>query len=182
MINEPESPFVAILGGAKVSDKIPVIRNLLQKADSLLIGGAMAYTFAAAEGQDVGRSLVETDMLETARELLALGKTHGTSIHFPVDHVTSPGLDEAGDVTIIRGYPIPADRMGLDIGSETIADFAAVISKARTIFWNGPMGVFEKSDFSRGTFQVAQAVADSLRPVHHRRRRFRCGHCSIRID
>ena len=161
VIRSPEAPVVAILGGAKVSDKIPVIRNLLQKADALLIGGAMAYTFAAAEGRDVGRSLVETDMLETARELLELSKIHDAFMHFPIDHVTSPGIDTAGDVAIIRGYPIPADRMGLDIGPETIADYTAVLAEARTIFWNGPMGVFEKSEFSQGTFQIAQAVADS---------------------
>ncbi|MCG2816856.1 MAG: phosphoglycerate kinase [Candidatus Aminicenantes bacterium] len=161
VIHSPESPFIAILGGAKVSDKIPVIRNLLQKADTLLIGGAMAYTFAAAEGEDVGRSLVEKDMLETARELLERSKKHGAAMLFPRDHVTALAMDEPDGAEIVRGFPLPPDRMGLDIGPETIADFTAVISGARTIFWNGPMGVFEQRAFAQGTLQIAQAVAGS---------------------
>lgn len=161
VIHSPESPFVAILGGAKVSDKIPVIRNLLQKADTLLIGGAMAYTFAAAEGKDVGRSLVEKDMLETARELLERSKKHGAAMLFPRDHVTARAMDEQDGAEIVRGFPLPPDRMGLDIGPDTIADFTAVISGARTIFWNGPMGVFEQKAFAQGTLQIAQAVAGS---------------------
>jgi phosphoglycerate kinase len=161
-LHHPDRPFVAILGGAKVSDKIPVITNLLDKVDSLIIGGGMAYTFLKALGEQVGKSLVEEDRLELAKQLLQEAKTRKLKFLLPVDHLAADKVDANAHVTKVdQGQPIPANLMALDIGPKTIEIFAEEISRARTILWNGPMGVFEVSPFSRGTFKVAQAVADN---------------------
>jgi phosphoglycerate kinase len=161
-LQHPEKPFVAILGGAKVSDKIPVIRNLMDKVDSLIIGGGMAYTFLKALGEQVGKSLVEEDKLELAKQLLQETKTRKLKFLLPVDHLAADKIDANAHVTKVdQGQPIPANLMALDIGPKTIDLFSEEVSRARTIVWNGPMGVFEVSPFSRGTFQVARAVAEN---------------------
>ena len=156
----PEKPFVAIIGGAKVSDKIDVIRNLLTKVDALLIGGAMAYTFLQAQGKQVGKSLVEEDKLDLAKSLLQDAKTKNVRLLLPLDHVIAEKIDAGVKTqTITTDQGIPADQMGLDIGPETIAAFGKEIAGAKTIVWNGPMGVFEVAPFARGTMKVAEAVA-----------------------
>jgi phosphoglycerate kinase len=161
-LHHPEKPFVAILGGAKVSDKIPVITHLLDKVDSLIIGGGMAYTFLKALGEQVGKSLVEEDKLELARQLLQEAKTRKLKLLLPVDHVAAEKIDMNARITRVdQGQPIPANLMALDIGPKTIEMFDEEIARARTILWNGPMGVFEVSPFARGTFQIARAVADN---------------------
>jgi phosphoglycerate kinase len=160
-VRSPKRPYVAILGGAKVSDKIPVIENFLNKADHILIGGAMAYTFFKAQGFGVGKSLVEDDKLETALSILKKAKEKGVNFLLPLDHVLSTAIDKADKVTTTDSFPFPADMMALDIGPKTIAKYAKIISKAKTIFWNGPLGVFEANFFARGTMEIAQAVADS---------------------
>ena len=158
----PEKPFVTILGGAKVSDKIGVIRNLLDKVDSFIIGGGMAYTFLKAQGKEVGKSLLEVDKLELAVQLLAEAKAHNVKMLLPVDHVVADKVDASARPRMIgKNEPIPADQIGLDIGPETIELFATEIGRARTIVWNGPMGVFEIDQFARGTMKIAQAVADN---------------------
>jgi phosphoglycerate kinase len=156
-VSKPQRPFVAILGGAKVSDKINVIEQLLAKADSLLIGGAMAYTFFLAQGKEVGKSLVERDKVDLAKALLqkAAGK-----IKLPVDTVISDQMTDDAKTTVVSGN-IPADMEGFDIGPETCRLYTQEIRKAKTIIWNGPMGVFEKEPFEDGTMAVAQAVADA---------------------
>jgi phosphoglycerate kinase len=161
-LEHPEKPFVAILGGAKVSDKIAVIRNLMTKVDVLIIGGGMAYTFLKAQGQEIGKSLVEADRLDLAKQLLGEAKTRGLKFLLPVDHVVAEKIDAGATVrTIGKGQAIPANMMALDIGPETIELFSEEVSTARTIVWNGPMGVFEVAPFSKGTFKLAQAVADN---------------------
>jgi phosphoglycerate kinase len=161
-VKHPEQPFVAILGGAKVSDKIGVIKNLMDKVDSLIIGGGMAYTFLKAMGQQVGKSLVEEDKVELARQLLQEAKSRKLKFLLPTDHIVADKVDAgARTQTIAAGHSIPANMMALDIGPETIERFSEEISRARTIVWNGPMGVFEIAPFSKGTFKVAQAVADN---------------------
>ncbi len=161
-LEHPEEPFIAILGGAKVSDKIPVIQNLLTKVNTLIIGGGMAYTFLKAQGQEIGKSLVEADKLDLSRQLLEQAKSRNVKILLPVDHVVSDKIDaNAHPQNIGEGQPIPADKMALDIGPRTIEIFSEEISRARTIVWNGPMGVFEVAPFSKGTFKVAHAVADN---------------------
>jgi phosphoglycerate kinase len=158
----PAKPFVAILGGAKVSDKIGVIRNLLDKVDSFIIGGGMAYTFLKAQGKEVGKSLLEVDKLELAGQLLAEAKAHNVKMLLPVDHVVADKVEASARSRMIgKDEPIPADQIGLDIGPQTIELFAAEIGRARTIVWNGPMGVFEIDQFARGTMMIAQAVADN---------------------
>ena len=159
-LSYPETPFVAIIGGAKVSDKIAVIQHLMTKVDTIIIGGAMAYTFLKAQGQEVGRSLVENDKLELALQLLEQAKNTSVKFLLPVDHVAAVKIDVHSVVhPIAPGQPIPPDMMGLDIGPKSIALFSDEIADARTIIWNGPMGVFEVSPFSRGTFKIAQAIA-----------------------
>lgn len=158
----PEDPFVAVLGGAKVSDKIGVIQNLMNKVDSIIIGGAMAYTFLKAQGQKVGKSRVEEDKVELARSILAEARKHDVKILLPIDHIVAAKMEATAHVrTIGEGQPIPEDMMGLDIGPKSIELFSEEISRAATIIWNGPMGVFEMTPFSRGTFKIAQAVADN---------------------
>ncbi|HEV7301910.1 MAG TPA: phosphoglycerate kinase [Tepidisphaeraceae bacterium] len=154
-ITTPQKPFVAIMGGAKVSDKIAVIENLLSKADTLLIGGAMAYTFFLAQGKEVGKSLVEKDKVDLAKELLA--KAAG-KIKLPVDTVISDKMSDDAVTRIVEGN-IPSDMEGFDIGPKTAALYAAEIARAKTVIWNGPMGVFEKKPFAAGTKAVAQACA-----------------------
>jgi len=161
-LHNPAKPFVAILGGAKVSDKIPVIKNLMNKVDSLVIGGGMAYTFLKALGEQVGKSLVEEDRIELAKQLLQEAKTRKLKILLPVDHVVADKIDPNAQVQKVdQGQPIPAGMMGLDIGPKSVEIFSEEISRARTIVWNGPMGVFEVTPFAKGTFAVAKAVADN---------------------
>ncbi len=156
-VANPKRPFVAILGGAKVSDKINVIEQLLPKADTLLIGGAMAYTFFLAQGKQVGKSLVEPDKVDLAKNLLA--KAAG-KIKLPVDTVISDRMTDDAQTQVVEGN-IPADMEGFDIGPKTRQAYAAEIARAQTIIWNGPMGVFEKKPFAAGTQAIAQAVADA---------------------
>ncbi len=161
-LQHPEKPFVAILGGAKVSDKIEVIRNLMPKVDALIVGGAMAYTFLKAQGMQVGKSRVEEDKLDLARQLLQEAKDLKVKFLLPVDHIVADRIDLNAVVhTVGNGQPIPPNQMGLDIGPQTIELFSDEISTARTIVWNGPMGVFEVSPFSKGTFKIAHAIAEN---------------------
>jgi phosphoglycerate kinase len=163
VLEHAEKPFIAILGGAKVSDKIGVIQNLMTKVDSLLIGGGMAYTFLKAQGLEVGKSLVEVDKVELARTLLEEAKKRKLAFLLPVDHVAAAKIEPNAVVQQIgEGQPIPANLMALDIGPKTIESFSEEISRARTIVWNGPMGVFELPAFSKGTTKIAQAVADNV--------------------
>ena len=157
-IADPEHPFVAILGGAKVSDKIGVIRNLLKNADQILIGGGMANTFFKAQGYPVGDSLVEDDSLETAREILKEGGSH---LRLPVDVVIGDKFDEDAEKKIMSMGPVPDGWRILDIGPETVKSFGKVISEAGTVVWNGPMGVFEFPKFAEGTYELAKSVASS---------------------
>lgn len=158
---EPKRPFVAILGGAKVSDKIPVIENLLPKVDTLIIGGGMAYTFLKAQGIDCGKSLLEGDRIELSRELLAKAKARNVQILLPEDHrIASEFKADAANKTCTNS-DFPSDWMALDIGPRTAARFAEVVKDAGTVVWNGPMGVFEFDAFAQGTFAVARALADS---------------------
>jgi phosphoglycerate kinase len=160
-LGNPERPFVAILGGAKVSDKLEVIENLLGKVDALIIGGAMAYTFLEAKGLPVGKSLVEEDLVATAKDLEARAKARGITFELPVDHVVAEKFAaDAAHATIDVTDASIGDRMGLDIGPKTIARYRSVIAGAKTVVWNGPMGVFEMEAFAKGTIGVAQAVAD----------------------
>ena len=162
-LEHPEEPFVAILGGAKVGDKIGVIRHLMDKVNSLIIGGGMAYTFLKAQGHEIGKSLLEADKVELAKQLLAEAKKRNLRFLLPIDHVVAI-KPEANAVVqqIDEGQPIPADKMALDIGPKTIELFSEEILTARTIVWNGPMGVFEVPGFARGTFKIAHAVADNV--------------------
>src|SRR5262245_36797119 len=161
-LQHPEKPFVAILGGAKVGDKIGVIQNLINKVDALIIGGGMAYTFLKAQGQQVGKSLVEEDKIELAKNLLQQAKDRNVKMLLPIDHVTAEKIDVNSVIHRIgQGQAIPPNLMALDIGPETAEIFAEEISRARTIVWNGTMGVFEVSPFSKGTFRVARAIADN---------------------
>jgi phosphoglycerate kinase len=157
-ISNPKRPFVAILGGAKISDKIGVIRNLLQMADQVLIGGGMANTFFKAQGYPVGDSLVEEEALETARQILAEGSSR---LRLPVDVVIADKFDAEAEMKVMPMGPVPDGWRILDIGPETVAAYARTLSSATTVVWNGPMGVFEFPRFAAGTFGVARAVADS---------------------
>ncbi len=159
-LTKAEKPYVAIVGGAKVSDKIELIENFLNLATDILIGGAMAYTFMRARNIATGRSLVEVDKIELARDLLLRAKEKGVALELPVDHVVALGL-EASESQVTAIDRTPEDLMGLDIGPETVKRYSAIISRARTIVWNGPMGVFENPRFSQGTFAIARAVAES---------------------
>ena len=158
-VTNPARPFVAIIGGAKVSDKIEVVENLIKIADAMLIGGGMAYTFLKAQGLEIGKSLVEDDKLDLARKILADAKAKNFKLLLPTDHVTAPEFKADAPATIGDVTATPADQMGLDIGPKSIAAYAAEISKAKTIVWNGPMGVFEMPAFAKGTLEVAKAVA-----------------------
>jgi phosphoglycerate kinase len=158
----PERPFVTILGGAKVSDKIDVIRNLLSKVNTLLIGGGMAYTFLQAKGIGVGKSLVERDKVSLAKELLAQAADHGVSTRLPLDHIT--GDSKKKNPAVYTGA-IPADRMGLDIGPQTVAQFSQELKRAKMVLWNGPVGLFEVEPFDQGSRALAQALAEKYPKV-----------------
>jgi phosphoglycerate kinase len=158
VLTQPERPFVAILGGAKVHDKIGVIQNLLPKVDRLLIGGGMAFTFLKAQGYEIGRSLLDSDSLEFARRVL---QEAGQKIVLPVDVVVAPSPEAETQAQVVPVDQIPPDQMGLDIGPQTVARFREIVRSARTIVWNGPLGLFERAAFAEGTRGVLQAVAES---------------------
>jgi phosphoglycerate kinase len=160
-LETPKRPFVAILGGAKVSDKIGVINNLLEKVDTLIIGGGMAYTFIKAQGGEIGQSLCEADKLDLANELVAKAKAKNVNLLLPSDTVCAKEFSNDSPSAIYPTTAIPADYQGLDIGTETRKVFAAAIKDAGTVIWNGPMGVFEFDNFAQGTKAIAEAVADS---------------------
>ena len=160
-LGNPDRPFVAVIGGAKVSDKIDVIDHMLGRVDRLLIGGAMAYTFFKALGMPVGRSLVEDDKLDEARTIIAHAKARGVVLQLPVDHVVAATIDAATPTEVLKvGDAAIGDRMGLDIGPETARLYAGLLSDAKTVVWNGPVGVFEVAPFASGTMAVAHAVAN----------------------
>ncbi len=160
-LDNPVRPFVAVLGGAKVSDKIGVITNLLEKVDTLIVGGAMAYTFLKAEGHNVGTSLCEEDKLELAAELLAKAKEKGVDLLLPVDHIAADKFDEEAEPVAVDSKDIPEGLMGMDIGPKSVEAFSNAVKNAKTVIWNGPMGVFEFKNFAGGTFAVAEAIADT---------------------
>ena len=161
----PERPFVAILGGAKVSDKLNVINNLLEKVDTLIIGGGMAYTFLAAKGYSVGASLLDSEKIDYCKEMMAKAEAKGVKLLLPIDTVVAASfpdpIDGPIEVCTVASDAIPADKMGLDIGEKTRALFADAVKNAKTVVWNGPMGVFENPTLAAGTIAVAQALADS---------------------
>jgi phosphoglycerate kinase len=163
VLENPDRPFVAILGGAKVSDKLEVIENLIPRVDALLVGGAMAYSFFKAQGLPVGKSLVEDDLLDTARDIVQRvqrSKARDLRLELPADHIVAPRLEAGAPAeTLAVGDPAIGDRMGLDIGPRTVQSYREVIRGARTVIWNGPMGVFEIDQFANGTIEVARAVA-----------------------
>ncbi len=154
-----DRPFVTILGGAKVSDKVQVIERLLERVNALLVGGAMAYTFLKAQGVPVGKSLVEEDKLDFARGVLEHAAQKRIAIHLPSDHVAAAGIEDAASAEVVGRDGIPADKLGVDIGPATASAYAGVIAGAKSVFWNGPMGVFETAAFAKGTYAVAEAVA-----------------------
>jgi phosphoglycerate kinase len=158
-LSNPERPFVAVLGGAKVSDKIEVVENLMRVADAMLIGGGMAYTFLKSQGFSIGNSLVEADKLDLARKLMAEAKQRNFTLLLPIDHVLGARFKPDTETQITSVTATPDGWMGLDIGPETIASYAAELARAKTIVWNGPMGVFEMPAFARGTLEIARAVA-----------------------
>ena len=167
-LGNPDRPFVAVIGGAKVSDKIDVIDHMLGRVDRLLIGGAMAYTFFKALGMPVGRSLVEDDKLDEARTIIAHAKARGVVLQLPVDHVVAATIDAATPTEVLKvGDAAIGDRMGLDIGPETARLYAGLLSDAKTVVWNGPVGVFEVAPFASGTMAVAHAVADVADQLTH---------------
>jgi len=157
---DPVRPYGVVLGGSKVSDKIGVIANLLGKVDVMAIGGGMLFTFLAAQGHEVGKSLVELDLLDTVRGLIKQAEDSGVKLLLPTDIVVAPTFAADAIPTLVKATAIPADQMGLDIGPETAASFAAEIKKCKTVFWNGPMGVFEFPNFAHGTKVVAQALTE----------------------
>ena len=162
---DPERPFVAILGGAKVSDKLNVINNLLEKVDTLIIGGGMAYTFLAAKGYSVGTSLLDSEKIDYCKDMMAKAEAKGVKLLLPIDTVVAASFPNPidGDIAVetVSADAIPADKMGLDIGEKTRALFAEAVKSAKTVVWNGPMGVFENPTLAKGTIAVAQALADS---------------------
>ena len=160
-LSDPKRPFVAILGGAKVSDKIAVIENLIAKVDTLIIGGGMAYTFFKAQGMNIGTSICEDDKLELANELLAKAKANGVNFLLPIDNVIADKYDENADHKAVNSTEIPSDWMGLDIGPKTTEMYAKAVADAATVVWNGPMGVSEWANFANGTRGVAKALAES---------------------
>lgn len=157
-LEKPDRPYFALLGGAKVSDKIPIFKSLVEKVDGIAIGGAMAYTFLLAKGEKAGRSLVEPEMVETSSEIMKRAKERGIPFLLPVDHIAAASIDDIVTKTVDA---LDDASAGFDIGPKTIALFAAEIKKAKTIVWNGPMGVFEKEQFRKGTVEIAKAVADT---------------------
>ena len=160
-LNDPKRPFVSVLGGAKVSDKIGVINNLLEKADTIIIGGGMAYTFTKAQGGNIGKSLCESDKLDYAREMIEKAKARGVELLLPVDTVAAKEFAADAEPVVMDAGAISEDMMGLDIGPKTTEMFCAAVKNAGTVVWNGPMGVFEFDAFAKGTRAMAQALADS---------------------
>ena len=160
-LDKPERPFVAIMGGAKVGDKIPVIENLMKKVDTIIIGGGMTYTFFKAKGYEIGKSILDSDSIELSGELLRKAEAAGVKIMLPVDTLCTDDFSENNVIEVYDADKIPAKLMGMDIGPKTIALYEEEIAKAKTIVWNGPMGVFENPKFEAGTKAVAQALADS---------------------
>ena len=161
IFEKPERPVAAVLGGAKVSDKLALVEHLLSRVEMVLVGGGMAFTFLSALGYGVGRSLLESDRLEAARAILARARSLGVTVRLPVDVVVAPSLDSADGIRTVGVREIPADLMGLDLGPLTVTQFATALKGSKTILWNGPMGVFEKPPFAAGTVGVARAVAGS---------------------
>jgi phosphoglycerate kinase len=161
VLERPDRPFVAVLGGAKVSDKLEVIENFVTRVDALLVGGAMAYTFLKSRGVPVGKSLVEDDLLDAARDIERRARERGLRFELPIDHIVAPKLEKGAETeTLAVGDPAIGDRIGLDIGPQSVQIYRTVIAGARTVVWNGPMGVFEIDEFASGTMEVARAVAD----------------------
>ena len=160
LTQSPELPYGVILGGAKVSDKIGVISNLLSKVDVMAIGGGMVFTFLAATGKEIGSSLVETDLIPTVKEIIETAALKGVTLVLPTDIVIAPEFKESATPTVVPADQMPSDQMGLDIGPESAAAFADAIKKCKTVFWNGPMGVFEFANFAHGTQVVAQALTE----------------------
>jgi phosphoglycerate kinase len=160
-LNNPVRPFLAILGGAKVSTKIGVIRKLLEKVDVLLLGGGMAYTFVKALGYEVGNSILEESMIGEASDVLRIARERGVRLELPEDFVVAPEAKEGIETRVVKWNQIPSDMAGFDIGTQTIEKFGRYIQEAKTIFWNGPLGVFEVETFSRGTIAIAKKVAES---------------------
>lgn len=156
-----ETPFIAVLGGAKVSDKIPVIENLIDRVDALIIGGAMAYTFLAAQGVPVGKSLVEKDRLKFTADLMGRMEARNKRLLLPIDHLTVKDLKVLGDRKVTSGVAIDEGWMGVDIGPRTIAIYKNELMRAKTVFWNGPMGIFEMPELSRGTFAIAEVLSEN---------------------
>ena len=161
LLESPKRPFLTILGGAKVSDKIKVIENLLGKVDSLILGGGMSYTFLKARGYGVGKSICEDDQIDFAKDMLALARKNNVNLLLPVDIVVAKEFDSEADKKMVSVQSIPEDWMGMDIGDRSIELFKEEISRANTIFWNGPLGVFEWDNFSKGTKSIATAIAES---------------------
>jgi phosphoglycerate kinase len=161
MIQSPQKPFVAILGGAKVADKLPVIKSLINKASDILIGGAMAYTFFSAQGLNTGHSIVEEDKKDLTLKLTDKAQKKGVNISLPSDHIIAETISSEAKTKTISSFPIPEKSLALDIGPATIKQYSTSIASAKTIFWNGPMGVFEIDQFARGTIRIAEAVASS---------------------
>jgi phosphoglycerate kinase len=160
LTEDPQHPYAVVLGGAKVSDKLEVIANLLQTADRLLIGGGMVFTFLAAQGHEVGKSLLERDQIDTVKGYLDLARERGVEIVLPTDIVAATEFSADADHEVVSAEAIPADRIGLDIGPDSAEAFAAALTDTRTVFWNGPMGAFEMAPFAAGTKAVAQALAE----------------------
>jgi phosphoglycerate kinase len=160
LTQSPERPYGVVLGGAKVSDKIGVISNLLSKVDVMAIGGGMVFTFLAATGKEIGNSLVETDLIPTVKELIATAASKGVTLVLPTDIVVAPEFNQAAKPTVVAADQMPSDQIGLDIGPESATAFADAIAKCKTVFWNGPMGVFEFANFAHGTKVVAQALTE----------------------
>ena len=160
-LEDPERPYAAFLGGAKVSDKIPVLRKLSERVDVLCIGGAMAYTFLAARGLTSGQSLMEQDLVGECTEILALARKRGVRVLLPEDHIAAPAIDQERDLSIVSAEAFPEALCAFDIGPRTVRAFAAVAASSKTIFWNGPMGVFERPAFAAGTLALARAVGAS---------------------
>ena len=160
-VENPVRPFVAILGGAKVKDKIGVITNLLEKVDTLIIGGGMAYTFSKAMGGEIGNSLLDEERIGLAKEMMETAKAKGVKFLLPIDTVIANDFDNPTEIKIVEAGKIPEGWQGLDIGPKTIELFSDAVKSAKTVVWNGPMGVFEKPEFAKGTLAIATAMAES---------------------
>ena len=161
ILTKPETPFVSILGGAKISDKIGVLRSLLNRCQDILIGGGMAYTFLKAKGIPVGRSLCEDNKIDEAKKIMKEASLKGCKIHLPLDHIIAKEAKKGMETKVVGQDEIPSDWIALDIGPKTVQLFKEAIQRARTIFWNGPMGMFEIDDFAKGTEAIARMLAES---------------------